>query len=185
MGLSRLEHGILGYMKKNVLITGMPKSGKSTLLRKLIADVPDKVGFVTNEMLGEQGRVGFEIETHGGHKATLAHVDLETGAKVSKYFVEIDNLESLIPEVSSYESGDILYLDEIGEMQLFSKKFEELVLQYLDSSNTCLATISSVYENEFARAIKTREDVNLIELTPENREEIERVLRGIMELWKK
>lgn len=160
-------------MKKNILITGMPKSGKSTLLRKLITDIPRKVGFVTNEVLGENGRVGFEIETSIGHKVTLAHVGFKTGYQVSKYFVDTGSLGSVIPEVSNFENDSFLYLDEIGQMQLLSEKFKGLVTTYLESPNTCLMTISCVYENDFTERIKGRNDIILVEISAENREERE------------
>lgn len=169
-------------MQKNILITGRPKSGKSTLLRKIISTIPNKVGFVTNEILGEDGRVGFEIETHTGHTAVLAHVDFETEEKVSKYFVDIRNLDSMLPEVSDFEGSDFLYLDEIGQMQLFSEKFRGVVSRYLDSPNTCLATLSYVFEDDFTRKIKERDDILLVEISAEDREEKEEF---ILQLLKK
>ncbi len=169
-------------MQKNILITGKPKSGKSTLLRKLISPIPNKVGFLTNEILKEGVRTGFEIETHTGRKATLADVTLESPNKVSKYFVHIENLEPLIPDVSRFTNNDILYLDEIGQMQLFSKSFQHLVLRYLDSQNICIATLSYIFENDFTKLIKKRDDVMIVELSAENREEQEQF---ILELLKK
>ena len=74
-------------MKKNILLTGQPKSGKSTLLKKIIEDMQNKVGFVTNEILEMEGRIGFEIETSQGEKAIIAHIGLDTPNKVSRYSV--------------------------------------------------------------------------------------------------
>ena len=158
-------------MRKNIIITGEPKSGKSTLLKNLIADIPNGVGFVTNEMLGENGRVGFEIETHARQKAILAHVDFETPNKVSKYFVNVNNLESILPSVSQPDNSHILYIDEIGQMQLFSEKFKELVLHYLGSPNTCIVTLSYIFENDFTQSLKNRKDIILVKISAENREE--------------
>lgn len=168
------------YMKKNILITGKPKSGKSTLLRRLIDDIPNKVGFLTNEILRDASRFGFEIETHSHQKEVLAHIDFETPYKVSKYFVNIQNLESIIPEVSSFEPDSFLYLDEIGQMQLFSDQFKELVLKYLNSQNTCLCTLSYVFENEFTKNIKSREDVILVEISAEDRDAKEKFLKQLI-----
>jgi nucleoside-triphosphatase THEP1 len=158
-------------MQKNILITGVPKSGKSTLLRKVIVEIPKKVGFVTNEILGENGRVGFEIETSTGQKATLSHVDFQTNIKVGKYFVDTDALKSVLPGVANFDSDDILYLDEVGEMQLHSEKFRALVHQYLDSKNTCLMTVSKVFQSDFIEELKGREDVLFVEVTAETRDE--------------
>lgn len=157
-------------MQKNILITGQPRSGKSTLLNKVISNIEPKKGFVTNEIREEGERVGFEIETSTGNKATLAHVNFNTEYKVSRYFVDINNLENILPEVNDF-NNELLYIDEIGQMELFSNKFEELVLKYLDSNNTCVSTFSCVFENDFMKKIKEREDIILIEITQENREE--------------
>ncbi len=157
-------------MQKNILITGQPKSGKSTLLEKVIFGIPDKVGFITKEIRANGQRTGFEVQTHLGTKMVLANVDFKTPHRVSKYFVSVENLDSVIPEVSSFSDEDLLYLDEIAQMELFSEKFKELALQYLNSKNTLLATVPQVYEDDFVKEIKNRKDVILIELSEENRE---------------
>ncbi len=167
-------------MQKNILITGKPKSGKSTLLRNLVSNIPDKVGFITNEIRNESGRVGFEIETNLGHKTILAHIDFKTPHKVSKYFVDVEKLDSIIPEVSRFGKDDLLYLDEIGQMELFSEAFKKLVLTFLNSENTCLATISAVYEDNFTQTIKKRKDIILVEISAEDREEKEMFMRQLL-----
>ncbi len=164
-------------MRKNILITGAPKSGKSTLLGKVISDIPNKTGFVTNEIRQGEGRVGFEIETSSGDKTVLSHIDFKTPFKVSKYFVDVLNLDKIIPKVSKFKENDILYLDEIGEMQLFSKNFEGLVLNYLDSKNIVLASLSQIYQNFFTDVIRKRKDIIIIELTENNRLEKEKFVR--------
>lgn len=171
---------IIDNMQKNILITGEPKSGKSTLLRTIIAGVPQKVGFVTKEILNGGERTGFEAETHLGSKFKIADVNFETPYKVSKYFVDVGNLEAALPEVEVFGRSDILYLDEIGQMQLFSDKFKELALKYLNSPNTCIATLSAVHADDFIESIRGREDVILIELTPENRVEKEELLGSMI-----
>lgn len=156
-------------MRKNILITGMPKSGKSTVLQKIITPYEHKVGFLTREIRNQDERVGFQIETHSGRKITLAHVDFKTEYKVSKYSVEINNLELILPEVSLYNPEDILYIDEIGQMQLLSEQFKQLVLNYLHSPNICLITLSKVYAHPFIEQVKNRTDVILVEITEQDR----------------
>jgi nucleoside-triphosphatase len=167
-------------MQKNIIITGEPKSGKSTLLVNIIKDIPNTVGIVTKEIRKDDTRVGFEIESHANHKAILAHVETETKHKVSKYFVNVENLESMLPEISIFKKEDVLYLDEIGQMQLFSKEFKKITLQFLDTPNTCIATLTSVYSDEFTQSIKNRNDIILIELTKENREQKETFVRALL-----
>ena len=163
-------------MQKNILITGLPKSGKSTLLKKLISNLENKVGFVTNEIRENGERTGFEIETHLGEKSILASVNFQTDFQVSKYFVDIGNLERMISKITDFNNENILYLDEIGQMELFSENFKKLALKYLDSSNICIATISKIFSNDFTDQIKKRDDVILIEITEENRDSMEQFL---------
>jgi len=167
-------------MQKNILITGKPRSGKSTLLQKLINVIPNKVGFITKEILENNERVGFEIETHLGKKNVLAHINFKTPNAVSRYFVNVENLEAMIPEVVDFQNDNFLYLDEIGQMELFSAKFKELVLKYLNSENICLAIISNVFEDDFIKSIKAREDVIVIEISEENRDEQEKFVTQLI-----
>lgn len=153
-------------MRKNIIITGLPKCGKSTLLRDVIAKFENKVGFVTNEVREGEERVGFEIETCNNKKARLAAVNFDSAIRVSKYGVDVASLETIIPEVERFSSGDILYLDEVGQMELYSGKFQELTQKYLDSPNACLMTVSMVFEHEFINAVKARKDIIWVEITP-------------------
>lgn len=157
-------------MRKNVFITGLPRSGKSTLLKKLVSGPGPKVGFVTSEIRQAGERVGFEMETHLGNHFILAHVDIKTPRQVSRYFVDVQALELMIPQVSVFRASQLLYIDEIGQMQLFSPSFCELVSRFLDSGNTLLATLSCVYQHDFIESLKRRDDIILVEITPENRE---------------
>lgn len=167
-------------MRKNILITGMPRSGKTTLLKRIIEKIDQKVGFVTNEVRKDGERIGFEIETNTGEKSMLANVNFKTNFKVSKYFVDIKNLDLIIPKLEDFKDSDLLFIDEIGQMELFSDKFKNLVLKYLNSPNTFIATLSKVYANKFTESIKNRADVILIEITRETRDETERHLKALL-----
>ena len=166
-------------LMKNILLTGKPKSGKSTLLRKLIQNFPHKVGFVVNEVLENGERVGFEMETHENKRTVIAHIGYDKQYSVGKYGVSLDKINSLLPSVTNF-TDEILYLDEIGQMQVQSEEFVKLVVKYLHAENACLGTISSVYENEFIAQTKKRDDVTLYEVTEENRDELyEDILKSL------
>ncbi len=158
----------------------MPRSGKSTLLKKLITNFDQKVGFITNEVRKYGDRVGFELENHKGEKSMLANVDFKTNLKVSRYFVDIKNLDEIIPSLEKFNESDFLFLDEIGQMELFSERFKILVKKYFDSPNTCIATLSKVYNDEFTEVIKKRNDIFLIEINEENRNEKEKYLETLL-----
>ncbi len=168
-------------MQKNILITGEPRSGKSTLLEKVISDIPKKVGFITKEILINGERTGFEILTHFGTTAVFADVNRPMPHKFSKYFVNVGALDAVISKVEKFSDGDVLYIDEIAPMELFSDKFKQLVLRYMNAKNVCLATIKQDYEDDFIQSIKKRDDIMLIQITQENREEKEAYIRGLVE----
>jgi nucleoside-triphosphatase len=172
-------------MIKNILITGLPRSGKSSLLDKAVSGIIDKVGFVTKEIRLDGQRTGFEIQTHLGRKTILASIDFTTPYKVSRYFVSVQNLNSVIPEVSRFTDNDILYIDEIGQMELFSDNFKDLVIKFLDSKNIFLATITQVYTDKFVEDIKNRKDIVFVELTAENSSEKERLVTLLIKKLKK
>lgn len=158
-------------MRKNILITGKPRSGKSTLLEHAVERIEPKVGILVKELRENGERIAFEMVTHQNNRAIFCDTRVETPHKIGRYFFNLPNLEAMLPSVSHFEHNDFLYLDEIGQMQLLSAKFKDLTLKFLDSSNTCLATISYIYEDDFTRMVKERKDVILVEITEENREE--------------
>lgn len=157
-------------MRKNILLTGMPKSGKSTLLERIVAEQINTIGFLTKEIRENGERTGFEVINYRGEHTPIASTKFNTNIRVSRYFVNIENLDKTVPSVSSFNKNNLLYLDEIGLMQIYSEKFKNLALKYLDSENLCLATIK-VYNDEFMNNIRSRKDIILVEINPENREE--------------
>ena len=158
-------------MIKNILITGIPGCGKTSLLSKIIDKVGKKKGFFTKEIRRDGARIGFEVIGSGGEQCVLANVNFKSDYKVSKYFVDLKSFEKILDEFFNYSDKELLYIDEIGEMELFSNKFKELAMKYLESENSFIATISEVYKDDFTTKIKNRKDVHIINLNKENREE--------------
>jgi nucleoside-triphosphatase len=167
-------------MRKNILITGLPRSGKSTILKKIISSYQNKVGFITNEVLENGERAGFEAETHNGKKAMLASVKFNTNRKVSKYFVDTENLDLMLREITEFKKEDLLFLDEIGQMELFSEKFKEIAIKFLDSENLCITTLLKVYTDDFIEKIKNRNDIIIVEITQENTEIKQKLIENLI-----
>lgn len=166
-------------MAKNIVIEGLPGTGKSTLL-KLVLDSYDGMmtGLITTETKENEKRVGFKMGIHykGANEnpfaRTIAHVGIDSQVSVSKYRINISEINKQASERlrAGFGLNYLLYLDEVGEMQLYSKTFTELAEAYLDAPNICIMTVSKKYKSTFIDAIKKRDDVELIELTPENRD---------------
>ncbi len=160
-----------------ILLTGEPKSGKTTLIAKLLEKQSYKQGFVTKEVRVNDERVGFELVNADGERAILASTSVVSQHKVSRYFVDLKGLDIFIEPLFSYSKGQLLYIDEVGQMELFSERFKELVTTYLDSGNNFVGTITSIYSDGFVKKIKARKDIKIIEVTPKNRDQLSEELQ--------
>lgn len=153
-----------------ILLTGKPKSGKTTLLEKLLKDIKDKHGMVATEVLEDGTRIGFDLQDDSGHTAILARTDRKTDTAVGRYYVDIPSLSAFIESLFEVVPSSLLYIDEIGHMQLYSGEFQKLVRTYLNAPNDYLGTVSSIYSHPFIDEIKSRSDILLCTITPENRD---------------
>lgn len=155
-----------------ILVTGKVKSGKTTLVTTLLESIPDKQGMVTAELVEGDQRVAFDMQDSSGRVATLARTDHKTDVPVGRFFVDLASLDSFVGPLFTFDPNQLLYIDEIGQMQLHSDQFQQLVLTYLDAPNDYLGTISNIYEHPFINAVKNRQDVLLCTITPENRDDM-------------
>jgi len=161
-------------MKQVYLLTGRPGTGKTSLIKQAIARMGVKAGgFYTEEIRSQGIRQGFRLVTLDGRSATLAHIDIHSQYRVSKYGVDIDNLDrvgvSALNEAA--QQCDLVVIDEIGKMELFSANFRRAVLQIIDSGEKVLGTIM-LSPNPWADAIKLKPQVNLITVTRANHHQI-------------
>jgi nucleoside-triphosphatase len=169
-------------VKQVYLLTGRPGVGKTNLIKQAIAGMKGKAGgFYTEEIRTQGVRQGFRLVTLDGQDAILAHIDIHSPYRVSKYGVDIGSLDRV--GVSALRKGaqqcDLVIIDEIGKMELFSTNFREAVLQIIDSGKRVLGTIM-LNPNSWADAIKRRPQVNLITVTRANhREVLEELLRWL------
>lgn len=163
-----------------ILLIGKPKSGKSTLLERLIGPIKKRQGFITKEIIENGQRVGFKLIDAKDDSTTLARVGLKSHYKVSRYGVDIKSLDKFLSPLFDFEDSQLLYVDEVGQMELFSDKFKALVINYLDSANNFIGTIPSVYEDDFIKKIKSYNDLLIIEITPENRDIVLEVLNEVL-----
>ncbi len=131
--------------QNNIFITGPPRSGKSTLVGEILEEMDLKAQGLRTPDIREGGkRKGFKlVDIDSGEEGILAHVDVEKGPKVSRYRVDLEDLERLtersLADVS--KDCDIMVIDEIGTMELYSDYFVEKMEQLLDSEKPVLAVL--------------------------------------------
>lgn len=158
----------------NILITGRPGSGKTTLIERVARKLGQRAGgFLTREIRRHDRREGFQIVTLDGRHGILAHENFSSPIRVGRYGVDVEALERIgVAAVrEALDGGRIVVVDEIGKMELTSAAFRNIVLEALDSPLPLLATIH-VHAHPFTDALKRRPDVEILELTPSNRDAI-------------
>ncbi len=168
--------------RQNLLLTGRPGIGKTTLIRAIVEKLgPSKAGGFWSKEIREGGcRVGFSIETLSGQTGVLAHCGLNSGPRLGRYFVNIKDInEIVVPAlVNARQSDKLIIIDEIAKMELFSKEFAREVWRCLDSQRV-VATIQQ-RRDEFLDEVRARKDVRLLELTVSNRNEMQRRIIAIL-----
>jgi nucleoside-triphosphatase THEP1 len=168
---------------KNIILQGRPGAGKTTVVERIVSRLPEGAagGFFTREIREGGVRVGFRIvDLQGGH-GLLGHVNVRGMQRVGKYGVDVASFERI--GVGAVERalmfGQIVVIDEIGRMELFSRKFQTVVIEAFGSSNSVLATMMEGH-HAFAERVRKREDVVVLDVTPATRAVLPgRVLRTL------
>jgi nucleoside-triphosphatase len=171
--------------RKNLMITGLPGTGKTTLILKLAAALSpwNPVGFSTREIRRDGVRTGFELAGFDGTTRILADAGLKSRFRVGKYGVDVKGFEEYLRTLQFDPGTRIAIIDEIGKMEWISLQFRTIVENLLSSPTLLIATIAMHGGEDFEK-IKAREDVLVFLLTRKNRDallsEILREARAIL-----
>lgn len=158
-------------MSANILLTGRPGIGKTTLIQRVLAHVDTEVGgFFTREVAPGGVRRGFEMITLDGESGFLAHETIDGPPRVGKYGVDVAALDAIgVASIRrALDRGALTVIDEIGPMECYSPAFKAIVLEALDSTCIVLGTIVQ-RSTAFGDHVKARPDVAVIEVRADNR----------------
>jgi nucleoside-triphosphatase len=160
----------MGGTITNILLTGRPGIGKTTVIVRL-AELLGKAhvaGFFTEEIRVQGQRRGFRVRCLGGKSCTLADTSIRSRWRVGRYGVDVSAFEALaVSELN--RDADLYVIDEIGKMECFSDRFVGAARAALDGPMPVIATVAAS-GGGFIREVKAREDVEILEVTAENRD---------------
>jgi nucleoside-triphosphatase len=152
---------------KNLLLTGSPGAGKTTVLKNTLEHLRDLrlAGFLTLELREQGHRVGFEAVGLGGRHVTLAHIRFRSPVSVGRYGVEPDRLVPLIEEELVRQPGtvDAFLIDEIGKMECLCQQFISTMRTLLGEPTPVVSTIA-LRGAGFISEVKNRRDVQIVEV---------------------
>ncbi|UCE57868.1 MAG: NTPase [Candidatus Bathyarchaeota archaeon] len=170
-------------MKLRVLVTGPPGVGKTSVLLRSVNELRKRTyrigGMISHDVREGGIRVGFEImDFSTGQRGWLAHINQPKGPKISKYRVNLIDLDAIGVNsiLDAIRNADIIVIDDIGPMELFSSAFREAVEQAVESNKPILGTIHFEPRNSFVKRLKKRKDVEILEVTHENRETLHNLI---------
>jgi nucleoside-triphosphatase len=166
-----------------VFLTGIPGVGKSTVVRKVAERIQQdgvKVGGMTSgDLRSGSSRIGFEIRNlMTGEVGVLAHVSQPAGPRIGKYHVKSEDLDKIGAEaiLCAIKDADLIVIDEVGPMELTSRRFKDAVQAALACGKFLLGTVHRNAQDPLVQAIKSDRTIEVIEVTNENRDSLPNLL---------
>ncbi len=177
---------------KHLFLTGKIQIGKSTLLRRWLSQIhADVGGFFTKKAPERDGHVYVHMLHAGGEDSfcddnILFDSRFRDIAEATRHFDEIG-----CRLLAASADADLIIMDEIGRMERDAHAFQQAVMETLDLGTPVLGVLredqlrAMMFPEEcpketFALEIAMRSDVEVIEITQSNRDELARSLPDIL-----
>ena len=179
---------------KHILLTGEPKSGKSYLLSKLIKSLSKNnktkmKGFISSELQFKGIRVGIKIKNINKESENLMAIKIFKNKKyneknrnhIGSYQVDVNALEQIaLPVFNDLKGCNLLIIDEIGKMELLSKKFKKNIMELFANEQrfVILAIVPISNDISFVEKLKQKKkDTEVFQLSKTNRNYIYNKIR--------
>ena len=170
-------------LKRLLLLTGSPGVGKSTVLLHIIQALKARGyhvgGMISNEARSNVMRVGFEIlDLSSGQHGWLARANEPVGPQVGRYRVNMHDLDGIGVQaiLRAVESSDVIAIDEVGPMELFSERFRDAVKKAIESGKLIVGVVHWRARNKLIDELKANPDAEAFVVTREDREKLEETI---------
>jgi nucleoside-triphosphatase len=166
-------------MALRIAVTGSPGVGKSTLVQKVANATGCRVGGVlARDKRLKDRRVGFELlDLASGQTGILAD-ETGSGPQLGKYRVHPEDLERVAARAVENASvnSDLIVVDEVGPMELTSKRFVGAVEMAIASDKPMLVVLHEWSSHPLAK--KIRASFKVITVTRDNRDALTKEISG-------
>ena len=169
-------------------ITGLPRSGKSAVMEKVLemllderqreiamrggGDKPILGGLRTEPLLENGERLGYKvIDIVTGEEGVIAHKAIDSRLRVLGYGIDIEELDRVALPAIDYAQHhcEVLVIDEIGKLSVESEAFVQAVRSVLEVDMPTLLTLHKKSRHPLLQDIRRRDDGRILEVTPVNR----------------
>lgn len=146
--------------------------GKSTLVQKIAALYGGTVGGVlARDKRFKDRRIGFELlDLASGGTGMLAD-EAGSGPQLGKYRVHLNDLDNIGAQaIENAVNCNLIVVDEIGPMELSSRRFIASVEKAIASDKNMLVVLQEWSQHPIAK--KVRRSFKVITVTEENRDSL-------------
>ena len=170
-------------------ITGLPRSGKSAVMEKVLSMLKEErgrelsarnlageteiIGGICTEPILENGeRLGYKIrDLVTGDEGEIAHKSIDSRLRVLGYGLNTAELERVaIPAIQhAIDNCEVIVIDEIGKFAVESEAFVNSVRTALEVDKPTLLTLHKKSRHPLLQDIRRRDDCRIHEVTPVNR----------------
>ncbi len=157
-------------------ITGLPGSGKTYVLQKVIEMLEEGGltvgGMISDPLMDGRHKTGCSVrDLMTGESEVYASVDIESRIVVDKMGVDIEALEKIgVAAIKrAGEECDVIAIDEVGRVEVECPAFIKAVKDALELGKPMLITIHKKSRNPLLQDIRRRDDMRILDVTPTNR----------------
>ncbi len=156
---------------KNIFLTGKKHIGKSTLIQNVLDGLNVSIGGYVTERIIKGNKKSYIVRSLYDNKESycIANIDIVNCSR--EIFMDSFDVGIVSILEKSFKNSDIIVLDELGFFENDSQKFKYKIYELLDSDRIVFGVIKD-HDCEFLNNIRKRNDILLIKITKENREEI-------------
>ncbi len=163
-------------------LTGPPGCGKTTTVLRIVEELKKRnikvEGMYTQEIREHGRRIGFAVKRITGGEGTLAHIRFSEGPRLGRYVVNLRDLEviGVSALLDGIKEAEVVVVDEVGPMELFSRKFREAVERLISSDKNAIITVHYRSRDPLVIKVKRAAGKNLIILNRENRDQVPSII---------